>query len=998
MRIRFGWARSRPRHQVRAFLAAFGLLVAFSPWVLAQQDAGVIGVVTDESGAVLPGVTVTVTGPALQVPSMSDVTDSKGEFRITPLPIGTYTVEYALSGFSSVKREGIRLTVGFTAKIDAQLKVGALEETITVSGQSPVVDTQSTAATTQFTRETIELIPTSRNGIVSLLAQAPGVRTLRDVGGSSLNQVPTYRVFGQAGEAYSTLEGVQTSSLQASSGQANYWDYTALEEASVRTLGNSAEVPSRGVNLVAIVKSGGNDFHGSTSINKTPKKTQANNIDANLAAQGVGTGNEIANRYSGSSDLGGRIIKDKLWFYTAWRRQIDDQSPLATLMPDGKTPAIAHELSWFSTNKLSYQMSQSNRFVGFWAHNHKYDTSNLSQFIDWNSRGGLMTPSETRKIEWQKVYGQKLVTSFQYGFWDYSSHYFSFAPRDTPNITEQGGTTLVRGPQTTTGQRPHNPRNHFKGNATSYQPDLFVGSHELKMGFDYVDNWFGRQYPDLPADTQEPDGAYSSNGFNYRLLVTRTRTSPDPALASQITPDQFVASQIEVWNNPAYAKVVTHYGDIYFTDTWTMNKRLTLNLGLRYAHDNGFVPGGCRDAATAPGNLAFPAGCWDKRQFKIWNSVAPRTHVAWDITGDGKTVLKGGWGRFDHERQQVPELDAADTQVRTQVVYRWHDLNGDLRYQPGEVDLDPNHSDFVSQSGGSNSFPSTAEVQPKSDELSITLERELMANFSARISGVYSRYHNTYRILNELRPYDSYNIPVTNLDPGPDGTRGTADDPGTSVTYWEYSTALQPRAFDHFVRVNDPKADQTYKSLDIAFFKRLSNNWQLLASYSGTQRHVPIAPNTTTAGAEFNGNVESGALNPNAEIFAVDEGWESSGKLSGVYRFPFDVLTSVNFERRSGYYWARTVRFTGGKTIPNITIPVEKIGSRQLPPSNQFDVRFEKSFKLNKGQRVAVRANAFNIINANTVLDVTRLSSVNFGKPTVIMDPRIWEFSATYSF
>src|SRR6476646_10888965 len=249
---------------VVAALFFFGIpVVAF-----AQQDAGIIGVVTDESGAVLPGVTVTVTGPALQVPSMSDVSDAKGEFRITPLPIGTFNVEYSLQGFSSVKREGIRLTVGFTAKIDVQLKVGALEETITVSGQSPVVDTQSTAATTQFTRETIELIPTSRNGIVSLLAQAPGVRTLRDVGGSSLNQVPTYRVFGQAGEAYSTLEGVQTSSLQASSGQANYWDYTTLEEASVKTLGNSAEVPSRGVNLVAIVKSGSNEFHSTTSYNK----------------------------------------------------------------------------------------------------------------------------------------------------------------------------------------------------------------------------------------------------------------------------------------------------------------------------------------------------------------------------------------------------------------------------------------------------------------------------------------------------------------------------------------------------------------------------------------------------------------------------------------------------------------------------------------------------------------------------------------------------------
>jgi hypothetical protein len=203
----------------------------------AQEEGGLVGQVTDESGAVLPGVAVTVTGPALQVPSVVGVTDAHGAYRVTALPIGTYTVEYALSGFQTVRREGIRLTVGFTATVDVALKVGSLAETITVSGASPVVDVKSTTTTTQLTRETIELLPSARNGIVSLLAQAPGVRTLRDVGGSALNQVPTFRVFGQPGEAFTTLEGVWASSLQQSSGQANYWDYTSLEEASVKTIG-----------------------------------------------------------------------------------------------------------------------------------------------------------------------------------------------------------------------------------------------------------------------------------------------------------------------------------------------------------------------------------------------------------------------------------------------------------------------------------------------------------------------------------------------------------------------------------------------------------------------------------------------------------------------------------------------------------------------------------------------------------------------------------------
>src|SRR5262245_27215057 len=156
-------------------IAIVAMMVLGSGKFAAAQDAGSSGLITDESGAVLPGVTVTATSPALQVPSVTAVSDPQGEYRLTPLPIGTYIVEYTLSGFQTVRREGVRLTVGFTARLDVPMKVGSLEETITVSGAAPVVDTTSTAATTQFTRETIELLPTSRNGVVSLLAQAPEI-------------------------------------------------------------------------------------------------------------------------------------------------------------------------------------------------------------------------------------------------------------------------------------------------------------------------------------------------------------------------------------------------------------------------------------------------------------------------------------------------------------------------------------------------------------------------------------------------------------------------------------------------------------------------------------------------------------------------------------------------------------------------------------------------------------------------------------------------------
>ena len=950
-------------------------LLAIAPAAFAQQAAGIIGTVTDESGGVLPGVAVTATSPSLQVPQVTAVTEAGGEYRLTPLPIGTYTVEYALSGFQTVRREDIRLTIGFTARVDIGLKVGSLQESIIVSGVSPVVDTTSTTATTQFTRESIELLPSSRNGVVSLLAQAPGVRTLRDVGGSSINTVPTFRVFGQAGEAYSTLEGVQTSSLQASSGQANYWDYLAIEEASVRTIGNSAEVPSRGVNLNAIVKSGGNEFHGSGWYNKTSSALQSNNVNAELEAQGVTQGERLDTRHSYSADLGGRIIRDKLWFYGATRRAINAFEVLNAYKPDG-SPAIADDVAWFTTEKLSYQMSASNKFVGFHTHNHKHDLSELSQFRDWDYRGGLMTPSHTAKIEWQKLYGSSLVTTLQYGRYQYYGFRFSYAPRDVAPSFDQV-TLIERGPQTNLGENPQSPRDHIKGTLTWFRPNLFRGDHELKIGVDYASARFGRTYPEGQETIYQ--GAFTGPVYNYRLLF-----------------QDGAPIRLEAWNLWSYAKVVSEYTSAHVQDSWTVGRRLTLNLGLRYAHDNGYVPESCREAALPPGNVAFPAACYAKQQFNIWDSVAPRLHAAWDLAGDGKTVIKGGWGRFDHQRQQVPEMNAADAQVRTIATYRWRDLNGNRNYDPGEVNLNPDGPDFVSQSGGSNTVASPDEIQPKVDEVSVSLERELMANFGLRVSGIYARYNNTYRVTNLLRPYESYTVPVIRPDPGQDGRVGTADDPGVMFTYWEFPTSLSGRAFERLARINDPDADQTFKSIDLSAFKRLSNRWQLLASYSATLRNVPIM--VSASGSEFNSNVESGPDNPNAEIFTADREWEQTGKVSGVYVLPFQINTSASYEYRSGYPWARQVRFTGGATIPNITVNVEPVGTRRLPSQNQLDLRVEKAFNLRAGQRATVRMNMFNALNDNTVLDLNRLSGASFGLPTNIMPPRIVEFSVSYQF
>src|SRR5262249_9795546 len=226
--------------------------------------------------------------------------------------IGTYTVDYTLAGFQTVRREGIRLTAGFVARVDVSLKIGALAETITVSGATPIVDVQSAASRTELTREALEATPVGASGYQALLAQTPGVRTNLDVGGNTTGQNPVFRVFGQNGDSWSTYEGVLTTSPKSGTQGGNYFDYDSIQEATIQTSGTNADAATHGVQVNILLKSGGNDLHGSGIFNGTSSGLVSNNIDSTLKAQGITSGQSVSKRLEGFGDLGGRIVPNKL--------------------------------------------------------------------------------------------------------------------------------------------------------------------------------------------------------------------------------------------------------------------------------------------------------------------------------------------------------------------------------------------------------------------------------------------------------------------------------------------------------------------------------------------------------------------------------------------------------------------------------------------------------------------------------------------------------------
>ena len=319
------------------FICFINLLPWAAPAMAGQgaaNPAGITGVVTDNSGGILPGVTVTATSPALQVPSVTSVSDERGEYRLSPLPIGVFTVVFELPGFQNVRREDVRLTVGFTARVDAEMNVGAVSETITVSGASPLVDTTSTATSTELTREQLEVLPTSRDGFHAFMNQVPGVRTNLDVGSSGLGDTVEFRLYGQLGSPWQMVEGVLASAPTLLGAQGSHVDFNAVDGTRVQTVGANAEMPRRGLLVDSVIKSGGNDFHGTAVAYGSGGALEGDNIDDTLAAQGIRLA-ELHTVQDFAGTFGGRIVRNKLWFFGGARYQKVERDILDAFDPDG---------------------------------------------------------------------------------------------------------------------------------------------------------------------------------------------------------------------------------------------------------------------------------------------------------------------------------------------------------------------------------------------------------------------------------------------------------------------------------------------------------------------------------------------------------------------------------------------------------------------------------------------------------------------------------------
>ena len=494
---------------------------------------------------------------------------------------------------------------------------------------------------------------------------------------------------------------------------------------------------------------------------------EGDNITDDLEAQGIRLAKlHTVQDFSGT--VGGRIIRNKLWFFGGARHEKVERDILDAFDPDG-TPITNVKRGEYFFGKGSYQASSSNRLTGFYHWTTDYELRNATRFVPRESMEEKDNPVSITKGEWQTVRGNALVASVQYGRWNYKGPGYSSAPGKVS--TTDIATLFVTGDNfSINGRDQDDHRDHTKAVISYYKPDLLRGNHEFKLGVDHLFNSFNDGYG--------PIGPNNSLGYQLRF-------------------NNGVPFQLATRNTPAKGLNYSNYFGVYGQDAWTLARRVTLNLGIRFERESAYAPDQCREAA------AFAtAQCFDEFHLKTFNSIAPRAHIAFDVVGDGKTVIKGGYGRFNALRELQPDLTSINLNGPATTTWDWHDNNGNKLYEAGEVNLDPNGRDFRSVTGiGGNvlGVVNPNEKQPKTDEFSATLERELIANTAVRVTGVYTRNFNNYG-LSEISREGQYTIPITNRDPGPDGAAGTGDDGGL-VTYYEYPASLgQPNVREDDVR------------------------------------------------------------------------------------------------------------------------------------------------------------------------------------------------------
>jgi outer membrane receptor protein involved in Fe transport len=943
-------------------LAAF--LLALGVPALAQRTTGTIsGIVKDASGAVLPGVTVTATG-ANVVGGQSAVSNEQGLYRIVNLPPGEYQISFSLVGFKTVTRTGLRVGLGQQVDESVGLEVSSLQEEVTVVAESAVVDTSSNEVGANYDRTWVENAPLRRYTFFDLVKSAPG--TLDGGDGSRRSMV-----YGSSYDENSfQLDGVDITEnfFNESSAEPNV---DAIEEIEILSLGAPAEYGNlTGAVYNIVTRQGTNEFHGDVNFFWQGDGTTSNNTEDLKNNDGdfvdaCPTDADPNKRCPFFRDkftdftvqLGGPIVKDKLWFFASYGKQQDNYGSI------GVDPTIPNALVKDGVDrylfKLTWQASSKHKFQGTFHLDDKETDNGIASYETPTTAWKRQSDTPTPGLSYTGVLSDKTVLDVRYsGFYGTVSGVpvDSNQPRDLSRFYDFDTGTISGGHYYWYETEPRRTTVTAK---VSHLADNFLGaSHDFK---------FGVQYSDAVAR-----GLYGYNDFVYTYTYGGYRYG----YGYDRQPFSYSGNSRNV--------------GVFLDDTIRVNDRFTLNFGLRYDHNKAYSEEQNEvDEFGQPTSTVFP-----KTDYYTWKYFSPRVGFNLKLTEDGRTVLKGHWGRYHRAVATGEFANVIGPSIKPTFSGTFlFPANWDPANKATAGQFDPDSLEFFE--GNTNLGVDPDYESPYTDQYILSFEREIARGLGMQLNYVHKDGKKFAAWQDIAGQY--VQVPFTD-DLGDDPT-------GRTFNVFQLVTPAGERQF----RISNPDGvDTTVNAVSLDFLKRMTSNWQMNGSVTWLRARGRVTESVSAVGIQQRGGLQFRDFGKNPNDFVNSDGrlrldvtWNF--KLQFLYKLPAGFLFSTNLIHRNNAWLVRRGRVPADITgIPEgTTILLQKRGENgRLPDITQWDARLQKDFNFGKNVRFSVFVDALNLLNESDY-ESTESSLVTSGAylaPAAIIDPRRFMLGAKFRF
>jgi outer membrane receptor protein involved in Fe transport len=703
-------------------------------------------------------------------------------------------------------------------------------------------------------------------------------------------------------------------------------------------------MPWPGVQSQFISKSGGNNYSGSFYLDYEHETVQSRNIDSEQIGRGAqgGESNRLHRYHDVNADIGGPVQTDRFWWYFSFR----DQDALARYANFSVKPHRTRLTNY--GGKATYQLGQQDKLIAYAQYGRKHQPTRLDRFLV----GPTVAIHDQEQSTWEQLYWGWVWK----GEWNH--------------IVNENVFFEIRG-----GQFGYNWPNHPKGTEPAYDD---IGNNRVYGG---NRDWARdrRRNQVLGSLSYFKSGWGGNHNFKFggeifRETVTDYRYEMHPGDVLHVLRNN-APVEVILFETPSISEngLWTYSG--FISDAWQLNDRITLNLGLRFDRYRAFLPEQEHPAGRfnpTPQTFAAVDNVID------WNLVSPRLGGAFDLAGNGKTVVKFNYGQYWWNPGADFLFNVNQNSPDWWKRYVWNDLNGDRLWQPGE------QGRLNSSRGGPTESLDPNLEDTYTRELAAWFEREIAANFGVRTGFVYRGIRQKYQRLNGSQPFDAFNVPILIPDPGPDGVRGNADD-GSPIPGFNLDPSLLGRV-SNIQRNVDSKDD--FYSWEITGNRRFSNRWSLLAAFAYTwlrenedgyfgntlrQNNDPVTPNDLI-------NTQDGRHHFTTWAF----------KLHGTYDAPWGLRMTPIVRHQSGQPFGRT--FLATLNYGSVRILAEPLGTRRQDNITIVDVRIEKGFELPRARRIAVFLDLFNLLNANPEQNINWSSGTTFLRPLNIVPPRIARF------